>query len=164
MSARKTILALAVLACFNMLLAMDQGAMGQGQGTPAAPPDTISNSKPRFSVRKTGTEDTKSLRKKTADMKDPDNLKTEVIYDDKDNTYTIGTSFTGSDDTSGRGQGTSRNTNASRGGGTRNQNTSNQASTTGAAGATSGSILPGRAGLTLGTATSFLNAPVLMTP
>lgn len=167
MSARKIILALSVLLAINMLAAMGQGAKSKGQETTFAPDDTIPNGKPRYSVRKTGTEDTKSLRKKTADLKDPDNLKTEVIYDEKDNTYTIGTSFSGSDDTAGKGAGSrGQGTGRSQGAGNRGQtgNTSSQASSTGAAGATSGSILPGRSGFTLGTATSFLNAPVLMTP
>ncbi|MBO4550682.1 MAG: cell surface protein SprA, partial [Bacteroidaceae bacterium] len=136
----------------------------------AAPADTVSDGKPRYSVRKTGTQDTKDLKKKTADLKEPDNLKTEVIYDEKDNTYTIGTSFSGSEGSSA-GQGTrggsstgTRGSSSSGGrGGGRSQNTSS-ASSTGAAGASSGSIIPGRAGFTLGTATSFLNAPVLMSP
>ena len=179
MSARKVILVLAVLAAINMLAAMGmvngQSSMVNGQ----APADTISDGKPRYSVRKTGTQDTKDLKKKTADLKDPDNLKTEVIYDEKDNTYTIGTSLEGDGTATGGTSGT-----GTRGGGTRDtgrstrdsgrssagstgrgSNTSSQSSTqTGAAGASSGSLLPGRSGYTLGTATSFLNAPVLMTP
>ena len=169
MSARKVIFALAVLASINLLLA----ATGMVNGQPsmaneqAAPEDTVSKgSKPRFSVRKTGTQDAKSLRKKTADLQEPDNLKTEVIYDEKDDTYTIGTSFSDSGDSDGKsargkGQGAGRSQSTSN----RNpSNTTGQASSTGAAGATSGSILPGRAGFSLGTATSFLDAPVLMTP
>ena len=165
MSARKVTFALVLLLVINMLAAMGmvngQRPMVNGQ---AAPADTVTDGKPRYSVRKTGTEDTKSLKKKTADLSDPDNLKTEVIYDEKDNTYTIGTSFSGSDDAAGKGAnrntGATRNTNTN----TRPQSTTGSASSTGAAGATSGSILPGRSGFTLGTATSFLNAPVLMTP
>ena len=169
MSARKVTFALVLLLVINMLAAMGmvngQRPMVNGQ---AAPADTVTDGKPRYSVRKTGTEDTKSLKKKTADLSDPDNLKTEVIYDEKDDTYTIGTSFSDSEGggkgqgAGGRGQSTSRNQSA----GNRGQggSTSSQASSTGAAGATSGSILPGRAGFTLGTATGFLNAPILMTP
>ena len=170
MSARKTIFALTVLLVINMLAAMGMvNSQRSMANDPAAPADTVSKEgKPRFSVRKTGTEDTKSLRKKTADLKDPDNLKTEVIYDEKDDTYTIGTSFSDSEGTGkgqgagGRGQSTSRTQSS----GSRGQggSTSSQASSTGAAGATSGSILPGRTGFTLGTATGFLNAPILMTP
>ena len=192
MSARKVILALTVLLADPLPASPLQG---EGQSPfpsvsipfPATerpgeslPADTVPDGKPRYSVRKTGTKDAKSLRKKTADLNDPDNLKTEVIYDEKDNTYTIGTSFTdsegGAGSTTGRSQGTGTrdgNTGTRGGGntgrsttGTRGQSTtsSGQASSTGAAGATSGSLLPGRSGFTLGTATSFLDAPVLMTP
>ena len=177
MSARKVIFVLAVLASINLLLATTGMVNGQSlMANEQAQADTVPDGKPRYSVRKTGTEDTKNLKKKTADLKDPDNLKTEVIYDEKDDTYAIGTSLAGSDDASGKGQRGSntgaggrdsgRNTNANRNNGGRTQNTSTQpqASSTGAAGATSGSILPGRSGYTLGTATGFLNAPVLMTP
>ena len=169
MSARKIILALCVLASINVLLAMSHSYILEASEQ-AAPADTVSDGKPRYSVRKTGTQDTKDLKKKTADLKEPDNLKTEVIYDEKDNTYTIGTSFSGSEGSSA-GQGTrggsstgTRGSSSSGGrSGGRSQNTSS-ASSTGAAGASSGSIIPGRAGFTLGTATSFLNAPVLMSP
>ena len=39
-----------------------------------APADTITEKKPRYSVRKTTAQDTKDLEQKTADLKDPDNL------------------------------------------------------------------------------------------
>ena len=155
MSARNLIFALVVLASINVLATMSHNTPTE-LSPRTAPADTIpEKGKSRFSVRKTGTTDAKSLRKKTADLKDPDNLKTEVIYDEKDNTYSIGTSFTEGDDTKSRG---SQNR--------PQQNTQSQSkgSQTGAAGATSGSILPGKTGFTLGTATGFLNAPVLMTP
>ncbi|MBP5630532.1 MAG: cell surface protein SprA, partial [Bacteroidaceae bacterium] len=139
----------------------------------AAPADTVSD-KPRYSVRRTGTQDTKDLKKKTADLKEPDNLKTEVIYDEKDNTYTIGTSLVGDEAGTGsrsggsgtRDSGTRGGSSTSRGGsrGGSSSTTSQSSTSTGAAGASSGSIIPGRAGFTLGAATSFLNAPVLMTP
>ena len=89
MSARKVILTLAVLISIAPLLLPQGGeieASPRGGLEEAAPADTVPNGKPRYSVRKTGTEDAKSLRKKTADLQDPDNLKTEVIYDEKDNT------------------------------------------------------------------------------
>ena len=99
MSARKVILSLALLASINLLAMMVNGQWSMV--SEAAPADTITDGKPRYSVRKTGTEDTKDLKKKTADLKDPDNLKTEVIYDEKDNTYTIGTSLVGDQQGSG---------------------------------------------------------------
>jgi cell surface protein SprA len=97
-----------------------------------APADSVQKRKPRFSVRKTGTEDQDQLKTKTADLKEPDNLKTDVIYDEKDNTYTIGTTLT-------------------------------QATTSGKGGSsTSGSGTAPT--MTLGQATSYLNAPLLMSP
>ena len=189
MSARKVILVLMLLAASSLLpllgsaiggaAEMEYSPKGGAERGLSAPADTITDGKPRYSVRRTGTEDTKDLRKKTADLKDPDNLKTEVIYDEKDNTYSIGTSLSeseggtgtsgtgGTRDTGSKGSSTSRNASSSgrSGSGSRGGNTSSQSSSqTGAAGASSGSLLPGRSGFTLGTATSFLNAPVLMTP
>lgn len=189
MSARKVILVLMLLAASSLLpllgsaiggaAEMEYSPKGGAERGLAAPADTITDGKPRYSVRRTGTEDTKDLRKKTADLKDPDNLKTEVIYDEKDNTYSIGTSLSeseggtgtsgtrGTRDTGSKSSSTSRTTSSSgrSGSGSRGGNTSSQSSSqTGAAGASSGSLLPGRSGFTLGTATSFLNAPVLMTP
>ncbi|MBQ5870869.1 MAG: hypothetical protein IIW69_00415, partial [Bacteroidaceae bacterium] len=165
MSARKVILALTVLLGI-IIVSSPLPILGSALRGEAYVADTVPEGKPRFTVRKTGTQDTKSLRKKSADLKDPDNLKTEVIYDEKDDTYTIGTSLVGSEESGSgsRGQG-GRSGSSSRNTSTRNSSTtSTQASSTGAAGASSGSILPGRAGFTLGTATSFLNAPLLMTP
>ena len=173
MSARKVILALVVLlAGINILLAAKGTVNGQSSMVnESIPADTVPDGKPRYSVRRTGTQDTKDLKKKTADLKDPDNLKTEVIYDEKDDTYTIGTSFTDSEGGAGSSAGKSQGT-GTRGSSTRDSGRSTStsstassgASSTGAAGATSGSLLPGRSGFTLGTATSFLDAPVLMTP
>ena len=99
------------------------------------PADSIQKRKPRFSVRKTGAEDQDNLKTKTADLKEPDNLKTDVIYDEKDNTYTVGTTL----DKLSSSKGTAATNNAS---------TSRTTSPT----------------MTLGQATSYLNAPLLMSP
>lgn len=50
--------------------------------------DTI---KPRYSVRKTTPETLEDIKQPAADLKTPENLKTDVIYDDKNNQYIIGT-------------------------------------------------------------------------
>lgn len=50
--------------------------------------DTI---KPRYSVRKTAPETLEDMKTPAADLKTPDNLKTEVEYDDKTGKYSIGT-------------------------------------------------------------------------
>lgn len=55
----------------------------------AAPKDTTKT--PRFSVRKTQTETQTDDRKKSLDLKNPENIKDETEYDDKNNTYLFGT-------------------------------------------------------------------------
>ena len=54
-----------------------------------APADTTSGKRPKYSVRRTDKERTEDLKKKTADLRDPDNVQTEVSYDDKTDTYTM---------------------------------------------------------------------------
>ena len=120
-SARKFISVLLVLASINMFA--------------QTPADSVQKRKPRFSVRKTGAEDQDNLKTKTADLKEPDNLKTDVIYDEKDNTYTVGTTL----DKLSSSKGTAATNNAS---------ASKTTSPT----------------MTLGQATSYLNAPLLMSP
>ncbi len=111
--------------------------------------DTTTRRKPRYSVRRTGTSGTDDLRKKTADLRDPDNLKTEVTYDEKDNTYSVGTTL---DEEAIGKKGARKNKGPQPG----KQNTSS---------ATGGSILPTNAnGFNITTATGYLSAPLLMTP
>ncbi|MEG2573550.1 MAG: cell surface protein SprA, partial [Bacteroides sp.] len=50
--------------------------------------DTI---KPRYSVRKTAPETLEDMKGSPADLKTPENIKTEVEYDEKANSYKIGT-------------------------------------------------------------------------
>ena len=129
-----------VLVSLNLLATMNTIPV-QAEASPSeAPADTVQKRKPRFSVRKTGTENQEELKTKSADLKEPDNLKTDVIYDEKDNTYTVGTVL---DNTpAGTGRGGTKSTGTGTGTGT---------------GGTS-------AAMTLGQATSYLNAPLLMTP
>ena len=101
-----------------------------------APADSVQRRKPRYSVRKTGAESQDELKTKTADLKEPDNLNTSVIYDEKDNTYTVGTTL----DNTAAGKGTAN------------------------AGKSSGSGTGTSPTMTVGQATSYLNAPLLMTP
>ena len=55
---------------------------------PEAPRDTL---QPRFEVRPTSAETEKDVEKKSADLKEPENIKTDVFYDEKTNTYRLGT-------------------------------------------------------------------------
>ena len=110
--------------------------------------DTTTRRKPRYSVRRTGTSDTDDLKKKTADLRDPDNLKTEVTYDEKDNTYTVGTTLDPQDKGQKKGAGASRRSTPTP--------QSGKSSATGPM----GSILPTNStGFNLTTATGYQSAP-----
>ena len=69
MSARKVILALTVLLGI-IIVSSPLPILGSALRGEAYVADTVPEGKPRFTVRKTGTQDTKSLRKKSADLKD----------------------------------------------------------------------------------------------
>ena len=185
MSAQKIIAILFLTLSVNMLAAMhtNSAPMGGEQRVvtdkKTAPKDsTTQKRKARYSVKKTSVESTQDLKKKTADLDDPDNLQTSVTYDEKDNTYTIGTTLGSGDEKDGKGKGTSKSPTASArpNSSTSNKSTSNQKSNTSKGNSSNnsssqkntnygpGNTLPGIAGYTLGTATSYLNAPILMTP
>ena len=51
--------------------------------------DTI-ETKPRYEVAKTSPDSEEDLQKKTADLKDPENVVTTTVYDENTNTYTVG--------------------------------------------------------------------------
>ncbi len=53
-----------------------------------AEPDTI---RPRFDVKRTVPRDEEDLKRRSLDLKDPDNLKTDTVYDPKTGNYAIGT-------------------------------------------------------------------------
>ncbi len=98
--------------------------------------DSINYKKtPRFSVRRTGTNEHDDPEKKTADLRDPENLKTETTYDEKTNTYSVGTSLSST--------------------GTSGTSSSTKSSSTGKSAS---------GGMTPGIATSYLTTPLLMTP
>ena len=54
----------------------------------SAEPDSV---KPRYTVKRTAPHDEDDLRKRSMDLKDPDNLKTDTVYDPQTGNYTIGT-------------------------------------------------------------------------
>ena len=60
-------------------------AQSQHQSTPPVTDDTI-----RYAVKATAPVTEKDLDNKMSDLKDPDNLKTDVQYDEKQDTYTLG--------------------------------------------------------------------------
>ena len=144
-----------------------------------APNDTVPKKKSRSKAKKTVAEDIKDVTRKSGDLEDPENIQTTVTYDEKDDTYTIGTTLGG--DVKGdkkSGSSTSRNTSTSnRSTTTTNRNTTSKtnnsnsrnsktgtSSTSGGTNNGPGNVIPGQAGYSLGTATSYLTAPILMTP
>ncbi len=63
------------------------GSVRMPQGE-AADPDTL---RPRFSVKRTVPNDEDDLRRRSLDLKDPENLKTDTVYDTETGNYVIGT-------------------------------------------------------------------------
>jgi len=159
-SARKAISVFLLLVSLQILASFhaDVPVLTETE-TESAPDDTTKKEKKtrraRFGVSKTIPENQDDLKKRTADMQDPDNLQTTVTYDEKDDTYTIGTAL---------GQGDKKK-------GTSSTNTSTSSSTsssgkksgTGTAQSV-GTGYAGQTGLTPNIATSYLTAPMIMTP
>ena len=146
MSARKFIIALSCLLAGPFLLATSPSPISK---VAEAPADTVKQKKPRYSVRKTTAQNTDDLEQKTADLKDPDNLKTEVVYDEKNDTYSVGTTLdlTAGGKADGKGTGTSTKSSTTKSSSTRNTPKGTSANTA-----------------SLGTATGYLSAPLLMSP
>ena len=130
-----------------------------------APKDTTTKRKPRYTVRRTTTETAEDTRRKTADLRDPDNLKTEVAYDEKENTYTVGTTLSGGTAQKGKTATSTPTapktpTKGAKGTDKQSKNATNVTSTSTASGLgfTASSQSP------LGLATSYLTAPLVMSP
>ncbi len=157
-----------------------------------APADTAKTTKPKYTVRRTNAETTEDLKTKTADLRDPSNIQTEVSYDDKTDTYTIGTAVgNGEADSKGgnaagnaanRGNAAGNAANrgnagnaANRGNNANgaNRNNGNNGNNKNAAGAktsttsaanSSGSTLPVSLLSPLAQVGSYLTTPIIMTP
>lgn len=54
-----------------------------------APPDTLK--RPRYTVKRTAPQNEDDLKTHSADLRDPENLKTETLYDERTGLYTVGT-------------------------------------------------------------------------
>lgn len=124
-----------VICCALQVVALS--AMAQK----AAPKDSV-GAKPRYSVRRTTVESEKDAERKAADLRDPGNLKTQVDYDEKDDTYTVGTTLV----VPGRGD----------------ADASSSTQKTGA-GTASGLGLSVGSQTALGNVPTYLDAPLLMT-
>ena len=158
---------LVLLAGLNALAAM-RGGLALVAGPPsyvytpreAAPADTTTRAK----VRKTTVETTEDLEHRAMDLRDPDNIKTEVIYNEQDNTYSIGTQLQSGKD-SGKGGKTSakpatKPVATARPSGKGGKNDASQYAPTGGMDVATSQ----ESGASLGVATSYLTAPILMTP
>lgn len=88
---KKCIYAILLTVSVNALAGMGEiPLLPSSQSRPVSPaePDSI---RPRFSVKPTAPTDRDDLQRRSADLRDPDNLQTDTVYDPKTNTYTIGT-------------------------------------------------------------------------
>ena len=73
-----------LLLCL-LLVASIADTLSQNVVSSAAQTDTT-GTKARFGVAKTSPDNEDDMRKKTADLEDPENLVTTTLYDDKTNT------------------------------------------------------------------------------
>ena len=130
-----------------------------------APKDTTTQKKPRYSVRKTSANTEDEVKAKAIDLRDPDNLQTEVSYDEKTNTYQVGTTLKG-----GTAKDTKRTTSqtaskpAGKSSNKTSTNQSRNATNVTSTGTASGLGYTSSTQSQLGLASSYLNAPLLMTP
>ncbi len=121
--------------------------------------DSAKTKKPRYTVRRTTTETEEDVRHRSADLEDPSNLRTEVTYDDKTDTYHVGTVLApegqGGKDERDRRRPQAGNTPTPRRDEKDDKNATN---------VKLGSFLPGNAlGFDLATATNYLTPPLSMT-
>ena len=170
MSARKFISLIILVLSIDMLAALCTAAPGGSEVASAmtAPPDTAKSRKPRFSVRHTAVQDKKDLKERTADLRDPDNVSTTVTYDEKDDTYTVGTTLDNGQQTGSSRQGASAGRTPTTPAANQQRGGSQRSTTQSGSGSNStvsvGTGVPGQSGMTLGVATSYLDAPILMSP
>lgn len=128
---------------------------------PEEPDDTTKKKKPRYSVRRTSTETTEDVRHRSSDLENPDNLKTEVTYDEKSGTYHVGTTLSKDNQSSKKDKkkGSSQKKNS-----TGDKNNSKNGNDKNATDVKLGSFLPENPdGMNMNTATSYLTPPMVMT-
>ena len=81
-------LLIAVLSVGATNLYFSPHSMAPKEAVMEAPKDTL---EPRFKVRPTSVQREEDVETKAADLKEPENIKTQVYYDEKTHTYRIGT-------------------------------------------------------------------------
>ncbi len=78
-------------ASANALAGMGGKAVFHFPDSRTEPPAEADTIRPRFSVKRTIPRNEDDLERKSMDLKDPDNLTTDTVYDPKTGNYTIGT-------------------------------------------------------------------------
>ncbi len=124
----------------------------------AAPADTAKQKKPRYSVKRTTASTTEDVEKRSTDLRDPSNLQTQIGYDEKDNTYTVGTTLQQVTDNKPNTQSGSK-TNAVPKGKDKNNKNATSVTNTGTA---SGLGYTAASQGTFGLMGSYLDAPMLL--
>ena len=134
------------------------------KGKSAGAADTVKTKKPRYSVRRTSTETEDDVRYRSTDLKNPDNLKTEVSYDEVNNTYSVGTTLTKVDKQNASSAKKTTSTTTSTSSSNRQSGSARAEADKHATNVKLSSFLPSNPfGLNLTTATSYLTPPMTMT-
>ncbi len=134
-----------------------------------APKDTVSNKKPRYSVKRTTGDTQEDMEKKAIDLRDPSNLKTQVDYDETDNTYTVGTTLVQPEGGKSKKGGTSStsksssSTSTSKTTSSTSSSSSSSSSTVTNTGTASGLGYTAGSQSALNNVSGFLNTPLMMT-
>ncbi|MBQ0049235.1 MAG: cell surface protein SprA [Bacteroidales bacterium] len=146
-----------MLLVLNALVASSVSAP-HGQSTKISPADTVKSQRPKYSVRRTSAETTDDIKQRSSDLRDPANVTTEVSYNEKDNTYSIGTTLNAAG-TQQQGSSNASTTNKN----AKTNTTSSSQTTTGTGSNSSGSLLPISSLSPLHRVSSYLTVPILMT-
>ncbi|MCF0198699.1 MAG: cell surface protein SprA, partial [Bacteroidaceae bacterium] len=132
-----------------------------------APNDSVLSKRPRHHSKKTSATTQSEAETKPIDLRDPDNLQTEVSYNEDDNTYSVGTTLTKPDGKKvekkptttrqDKKQSTDKN-------GKSGANQKNNATTVTSVGTASGLGYTASTQTPLSLTATYLDAPLLMTP
>lgn len=75
----------------NALAGMSHTSGMHAHSSPAGRPAEADTIKPRYTVKRTRPNTENDLKRKSMDLRDPENLKTDTTYNEKTGYYTIGT-------------------------------------------------------------------------
>ncbi len=129
----------------------------------SAPKDTLTQKKARYSVKRTTADTQEELESKAIDLRDPSNLKTQVDYDETDNTYTVGSTLVQPTTGDSKTNKTSKATSSQKTTDKTTSNSSSNATTVTNTGTASGLGYTAGTQSMLNNVSGFLNAPLMMT-